>query len=289
MKLSASVPLLLLSCFAATAAQAGVTGKCTHEGKPLVFVDAYAALAPDPFDDAKKVTTLWLLTEKLDRAELAQANPDEIGDAIDSQVYDGDGAKLELRFDAEGKVVEALQMFVPPGTSRSISGNDVGEYTPKGPAAARVSGRFVLGDDDKLSCDFSFDEAIAGKGPPAPPPKPWGTVLPKGGGEPGKAYMAMHRATLAGDVDAMLALAAKSRADEMRKSRSQPDFPKMLEMVKAFEPAEVHIVSGQADATRAELVIAGKESDGSAMTGKVKLVREDGAWKIDNVSTKSKL
>ena len=87
-----------------------------------------------------------------------------------------------------------------------------------------------------------------------------------------------------GSSDTAFAIAAKSRADEMRKSRSQPDFPQMLEMVKAFEPAEVHIVSGQADATRAELEIAGKESDGSAMTGKVKLVREDGSWRIDDIT-----
>ena len=144
-------------------------------------------------------------------------------------------------------------------------------------------------DDDKMKCDLQFDIPMAGKGPPPPAPKLWGVALPAGGGEPGKVYLAMHRATLAGDVEAMLKLAKKEKADQMRAARNDPEFPKMLEMIKIFEPAEVRVVSGRADADRAELQIDGKESDGAAMTGTVKLVKEEGAWRIENVSTKSKL
>ena len=114
-------------------------------------------------------------------------------------------------------------------------------------------------------------------------------ALPAGGGEPGKVYLAMHRATLASDVDAMLKLATKEIADKMRAAQKDPEFPKMLEMIKAFEPAQVRVLSGRADATRAELQIDGKEADGSAMTGVVKLVMEAGSWRIENISTKSKM
>jgi len=86
----------------------------------------------------------------------------------------------------------------------------------------------------------------------------------------------------------MLKMATKERADEMRAARKEPEFAGMLEMIKAFEPAEVHVVSGQADAKRAELQIAGKDSDGSSMTGTAKLVMEAGAWRIEKVETKSK-
>ena len=116
-----------------------------------------------------------------------------------------------------------------------------------------------------------------------------GTALPAGGGEPGKTYMAMHRATLAGDVDAMLKLATKARAAEMAKARKEPDFKMMLELIKAMEPKETRVVSGRADATKAELQIVGKEADGAAMTGTVKLVMEGGAWKIEKVDTKSSM
>lgn len=286
MKRQTGLSVLLLSAFALTA-QAGVKGQCTYKGKTLVFVDGYAAIAPDPFEETKKLPQLWFTSKPLDRAALARAKPDDIDDAITEQAFDQELATLELRFDGAGTVVEGLQLYVPPGTSQSISSNEVGKITLKLPLKTSASGRFVLGDDD-LKCDLQFDLAMGNKGAPAAA-KPWGSALPKGGGEPGKVYMDMHRATLAGNVDAMLKLATKARAAEMQQARKEPDFPKMLEMIKAFEPATVAVVSGRADATHAELQIAGKEADGAAMTGTVKLVREDGAWKIENVSTKSKI
>jgi hypothetical protein len=201
--------------------------------------------------------------------------------------FDKDSTSLELRLDKAGAVVEMLQLYVPPGTSQSMSSNEVGKLTLKAPLKARATGSWSLADDD-LECNLSFDLAMGATGPAAAPPKPWGTVLPAGGGEPGKVYMAMHRATLAGDVDAMLRMATKERAAEMQKARKEPEFAGMLEMIKAFEPAEVQVVSGQADARRAELQIAGKDSDGGSMTGTAKLVMEGGAWKIEKVETKSK-
>ena len=282
-------PLVYLSIVLLSAnAHAGFTGQCTYEDTALVFVDGYAGLAPDPFEEKQKVPTLWFTTKKMDHYALASAKLENIDDAIMDQVFENDSAKLELRFDAAGKLIEGLQLYVPPGNNRSLSSNEVGKLQLKLPMVNRASGRFIL-DDEDLKCDLQFDIPMAGKGPPPPAPKPWGVALPAGGGEPGKVYLAMHRATLAGDVEAMLKLAMKEKADQMRAASKDPEFPKMLEMIKAFEPAQVRIVSGRADANRAELQIDGKESDGAAMTGTVKLVKEADAWRIENVSTKSKL
>ena len=63
----------------------------------------------------------------------------------------------------------------------------------------------------------------------------------------------------------------------------------MIELIKAMEPAEVHVVSGQANATKAELQVAGKESDGATMKGTATLLMEDGAWKIEKVDTSSSM
>lgn len=285
MKILIAMALML----SATSTEASIKGQCVYEGVTLAFVDAHAAMGQDPFEEKLKVPMLWFTTKPLDHAVLLQAKFDEIDDAVTDQVFENNGAKLELRFDAEGKLVEGLQLYVPPGNNRSVSSNEVGELKLNAPMTLRANGRFVLSDDDKLKCDLQFDVAIAGKGPPPPVPKPWGMALPAGGGEPGKVYLAMHRATLASDVDAMLKLATKEKADKMREARKDPEFPKMLEMIKAFEPAQVRIVSGRVDATRAELQIDGKESDGAAMTGVVKLVMEAGSWRVENISTKSKM
>ena len=274
------------------AAQADVQGSCTYKGKALHYVDGHAARAPDMFDDKVMLPTLWFVTEAFDHSPLDAAAAKDVDDAITSQVFEHHSAELQLRLDADGTLVQGLQLYVPPGNNRSLSSNEVGKLTLTGPIGARVAGRFQLADDEELRCDLKFDLPMAGVGPrpkPAAKPKPAGQPLPAGGGEPGKVYMAMHRATLAGDVDAMLALAEKARADEMRKSRNQPEFPQMLAMVKAFEPAEVHVTGGHIDGDHAELDIVGKDADGAAMTGTVKLSREDGSWKIGNVSTNSKL
>jgi len=272
-------------------AHAGVDGSCTYKGKTLNFVDGHAARAPDMFDDKALLPTLWFVTVAFDPAPLAAASPKDIDDAITRQVFDHDSAELQLRLGADGKTVEGLQLYVPPGDNRSLSSDEVGTLTLSGPIGASAAGRFKL-DDESLKCDLHFDLPMAAghaAAQPAPAAKPAGQALPAGGGEPGKAYLAMHRATLAGDVDAMLALAQKDKADEMRKSRGQPEFPQMLAMVRAFEPAEVHVTGGRIDGDHAELDVVGKGSDGSAMTGTVKLSLEDGQWKIVNVSTDSKI
>jgi len=273
------------------AARAAVDGSCAYKGKKLVFVDGHAGKAPDMFEEKTLLPTLWFVTVAFDPGPLAAASPKDIDDAITRQVFDHDSAELQLRLDADGKVVEGLQLYVPPGDNRSLSSNEVGALTLSGPIGARASGRFKL-DDESMHCDLKFDLPMGGVGPapkPAAKPAPSGQPLPAGGGEPGKAYMAMHRATLAGDVDAMLALAEKAKADEMRKSRGQPEFPQMLAMVRAFEPVEVRVTGGRIDGDHAELDIVGKDSDGAALTGTVKLSIEDGNWKIGNVSTNSKL
>src|SRR5688572_20282400 len=103
--------IALLACFSCSA-QAAVSGKCTYEGKPLVFVDAYASMTPDPFEETKKVPSIWFATKKLDHAKLAAADRDDVDDAMTDQAFEHELAKLQLRFDAEGKVVEAMQMYI---------------------------------------------------------------------------------------------------------------------------------------------------------------------------------
>jgi hypothetical protein len=146
MKRLIALGLILL----AGSAQATITGQCVYEAKPLKFIDAHAAMGQDPFEEKLKVPMLWLTTSPLAHVALLQAKFDEIGDAVTEQVFEKEGAKLELRFDAEGKLVEGLQLYVPPGNNRSVSGNEVGELKLNVPMTARVNGCFVLDDDREL-------------------------------------------------------------------------------------------------------------------------------------------
>ena len=267
-------------------AMAAVKGQCTYKGKNLAFVDGVAAVAPDPFEKANKIPTFWFVTVPFEAGAFAGKTGDDYDDVVTSHGFDKDSATLQLRTDKDGKVVEMLQLYIPPGTSQSMSSNEVGKLVLKGAFSAKASGSWSL-DDEDLKCNLAFD--LSGGGVAMMPVKPWGKPLPAGGGEPGATYMAMHKAALAGDADGMVQFATKERAEQMEKMRKAPEFPGMLEMMKAMEPKEVRVVSGQADDTRAELKIAGKEADGAALTGTVKLVKEAGSWKIEKVDTASSM
>src|SRR4249919_1277565 len=103
-----------LMAVASPAVHAGVDGNCTYKDKKLHFVDGHFARAPDMFDEKALLPTLWFVTVAFDPAPLAAASPKDIDDAVTRQVFDHDSAELTLRLDADGKVVEALQLYVPP-------------------------------------------------------------------------------------------------------------------------------------------------------------------------------
>jgi len=283
---------VLALALASAPAMAAVKGQCTYKGKNFALVDGVAAMAPDPFEETQKVPTMWFVSVPLPAGALAGKAPKDYDSAITQHAFDKDSTTLQLRLDKDGKVVEGLQLYVPPGTSFSSSSNEVGKLAMKGPFGAKAAGSWNLADDD-MKCNLSFDLGTGAAASmalkPAPAAKPWGTPLPAGGGAPGAAYMAMHKAAQKGDVDAMMKSATKSRAAEMEKSRKQPEFAGMIELIKAMEPAEVHVVSGQANATKAELQIAGKDPDGASMKGTVTLLMEGGAWKIEKVDSTSSM
>lgn len=289
------LPLLLLLAF--SGAQAGVSGQCNYKGKPLRFVDGRAAMAPDTFDEkGPKFATIWLATVAFDHAAMNKVAADKMEDAVTRHAFDKDSAELRLRLDEGAKLVEQFYLYVPPGSNHSMSSNEVGSLKLSAPIGKRASGRFQI-KEDEFSCDLQFDlpmgavAAVPAKPgtPAAAAAKPAGQALPPGGGEPGKVYLALRKATLAGDVNGMLAQVKKENAARMRADMGKPEFPQMLAMVKAMEPKEVRIVSGNVNGATATLQIAGKEADGAAMTGTVKLVLEGGAWKVSEVNTQSKI
>ena len=117
---------------------------------------------------------------------------------------------------------------------------------------------------------------------------PAGKALPAGGGEPGKVFMANHAAMKAGDVDGMLATVGADQAAQMREAQQNPEeFNGMIEMMKAFAPAEIAVTGGRDFGDRAELTLTGKHDDGSPTPGVARMAKEGGAWKVEKVSMKS--
>lgn len=283
----------LLLALAGTAAADSVGGTCTSRGKDVAFSDGVVYREPNTFDESQQDVVVVLANIALDKAAIAAA--DEKDDAVRDQVWEADdGAKIELHIDAEGKVW--AMHYNAGGTSFSQSGTGVGELTLQTNDDKRVAAQFALDGNgqDEMRCALSFDltygnVAAAGKAAvTTAPAAPTGKPLPAGGGEPGEAFLANLEAMKKGDVDAMLATASKQQADEIRAERNNPEFGAMLEMMKAFAPKTVTVTGGQDFGDRAELTLVGTDESGDPMTGTVKLVKEDGAWKVEKTSMKSR-
>jgi hypothetical protein len=104
-----------------------------------------------------------------------------------------------------------------------------------------------------------------------------GDPLPKGGGAPGKAYLALNKAVRAGEI----AKVKKLVSAERRASMDDPDFPKMFELIKMMAPAKVTIVSGVSDGATATLEVEG-EDGGNKTKGKVHLILEEKNWVVSS-------
>jgi hypothetical protein len=102
-----------------------------------------------------------------------------------------------------------------------------------------------------------------------------GDPLPKGGGAPGKAYLALNKAVRADEI----AKVKKLVSAERRASMDDPDFPKMFEVIKMMVPAKVKIVSGVSDGATATLEVEG-EDGGNKTKGKVYLIFEEKNWVV---------
>jgi len=86
----------------------------------------------------------------------------------------------------------------------------------------------------------------------------------------------------------MLATVSKQQADQMQSQRKDPQFPAMLEMMKAFAPKSLIVTGGQDFGDHAELTLVGVEQGGGKSTGTAQMVKENGKWKVQKTSMQSK-
>jgi len=279
----------LISLSLPMVALAGGNGTCTYEGKKLTLIDAVAYQRPDHFEPGKMETTVALASVKLDAGKVAASkDPD---DAVRDLA--GDGGLVRITLDDSG--VTAIYAYLPPGSNISQSGTAFGDLKRSRSDAKGVAGHYTLkGNDDKaLSCDFGFDLAYAvpgskGSKASAAAAAPSGKPIPSGGGDAGKVLQANLVAMRKGDIDAMLATVSKERADQMRAQRKDPQFPAMLEMMKAFAPKSLTVTGGQDFGDHAELTLEGVDEGGGKSTGTAQMVKENDKWKVQKTSMLSK-
>lgn len=280
-------------------AAAKVEGRCTYEDHMLDLEDGAAWIPlPDEDEDTEEPEdwdgdgepdpppqklSIGFGSFALDAGALARAKDREEGLSDQAFADEGDNSgKLVLSLE-DGEVVMLAAWFAP-GTTLSRSGSDIGKVTLTPGGDGTVAGKYhYVDEDDGFTCDATF--SVAKLGDPADAPPPPGTPLPRGGGEPGQAYLALNQALRAGDVEALRGLMAPAQVAEMEAARKTPEFDAQLAMMKTMAPTDVVITGGRIDGDRAWVEFTAVEF-GNPRVGTADMRQVDGRWTIEKESTR---
>jgi hypothetical protein len=261
-------------------------GVFTWNKTRLVMIDGYAHVKPD-LGGKTKVIAVTLVSMKLDRTAIDRAL--DRNSAINEQARAAKGTVIEFIFGTDGTFKRMNAQIRAAGNVQALSTGGLSfKANLKTNTPERVAGRIQSDgtetfSSDTFAFDFTFDIPVTAE--PA-----LGNPLPAGGGDAGKAYVALIAALQKGDVDTIARFWPKEKAAQMLAARKEPDFKKGLEMVKAFSPKTVTVTGGTIRGDIVDLDVVGKDADGNVMDGKVRMVKDGTSWRLEaeNLTTHMK-
>lgn len=99
--------------------------------------------------------------------------------------------------------------------------------------------------------------------------------------DPETVYGKLHRATLAGSVEEVLSYATAGKRKEMASLAGKEDAVRMMAMSL---PRDYSVTKKDVDGRKAHLELRGVHDSGGPSRGNAELVKEKGAWKVDEWS-----
>lgn len=99
--------------------------------------------------------------------------------------------------------------------------------------------------------------------------------------DPETVYGKLHRATLAGSVEEVLSYATAGKRKEMASLAGKEDAVRMMAMSL---PKDYSVTKKDVDGRKAHLELRGVHDSGGPSRGNAELVKEKGAWKVDDWS-----
>jgi hypothetical protein len=269
----------LLASPAARAADGKAEGTITVNGKATKVSFAYARAVPGFFDKTKEDVEVVLADVPLE------------GKALEDQferIHMADAGKLhafEITIGADGKPVsttfrhKGFKDAAPSG----LSSEDV--FTSKVFDGKTVEGRYKSAKTheffgDTYAFDVTFKAAIA-RAPKAVPPTAAETAAAQK--HPAtKVYVEYLNAVQKEDLAALRKLFTKEQAKHL----DEPDAKKMVGMVKMMSATEIKVLKVVETGDKADLTVTGKQEGGVA-NGIVHMVKEGGAWKVQQEEWKN--
>jgi hypothetical protein len=247
-------------------------GKLTANGKTAKLTHVYAMTKANPFDKAKTDVVIIAIDREL--------TPETLFDEFEMMKATDGANGFTAQIDEEGKIISG-QIF-SPNFQKMQSFSSVGMQEAKltSRTADRVAGKVFLPAeadffDNKYLYSATFDLPILRKPTPAARK---GTPLPKGGGEPAKAYEAYRKAMKSADFASL----RKMIVPEMAQQMDDPEFKEMFPMIQGMQPKKVTITGGVVDGDSATLDVLNPEEKNSK--GTISMVKLKGAWLLKKES-----
>ena len=263
----------LLKAPAARAADGKAEGTITVNGKTTKLTHAYARAVPGFFDKTKEDVEVILsdvalegkaLTDQFERIHMADA---------------GTLHAFEITFGADG---------VP--TSTAFRDNGFKKASPSGLSTADVftkkvfDGKTIEGGyksakpheffGDTYSFDVSFRADVV-HAPKAVPPTAAETAAAQKSPAT-KVYVEYLNAVQKEDLAALKKVFTKEQAKHL----DEPDAKKMVGMVRMMSATNIKVLKVAEKGDAADLTVTGTQ-DGNVAHGVVHMVKEGGAWKVD--------
>ncbi len=201
--------------------------------------------------------------------------------AVEAAVEAKKGAYATLHLQADGKHADGSWRSFEPSDGFSFGGQ--GNLTFARNDDQRVEGRYYTGKPEPFfDKTYEFDlpfavDLLAGSLA--------GTPLPKGGGEPGKAYQAYMKAVAKKDPAALQKVVSTRKAEEIAEQVEGEIWAVVFDSTRTLEFETATIPGGLIQGDRAALDIEGKSYGGDKFRGRVFLIKENGVWKISGRDT----
>ena len=209
----------------------------------------------------------------------AKMNGDAVADYVDRR------RAIEQRIvDAKNGVV--WLEFRPDGAFRGMSyhfgqGNGCGFCSGEVTSTVKLADGRLAGKltDQEKDRSFELTLAVPVMG------DDHGAALPGDGAEPGKAYLRYHEALAKGDRATLRPLLSGDQQQFLNEAEKNGRLASALHAMAESHPTKsVRITGGYATAVKAILLFVG-EGSGLKLEGEALLLREGGAWRVDDEIT----
>jgi hypothetical protein len=206
----------------------------------------------------------------------ARVHPDALAEyydrrrVVEKRIKDEETGVVYFEFRSDGSF-RGLSYYFAPGNGCGFCSSDVASTVKV--ANGKVTGT-LKGTEKERPFDISLDVPVMSN--------EHGAALPADGGAPGAVYLAYHNALAKRDQAALKPLLSADRRSTWVEAEKKGQLGGFVDYLASEHPEKsVRITSGYAKDNTAVLLVAGDSAAGK-LVGEVLLMKENGAWHVDD-------